>query len=112
MSEVLTGTILDGRYAVEEKLGQGGMASVYRVRHLRAGFHLALKALTLPTAAIRGRPPQEGGIQGSLGYPDVVMVVDVADVDVQPSSSICLAEARRLRRGALGRARQPSPRVR
>ncbi|HEY8073725.1 MAG TPA: protein kinase [Labilithrix sp.] len=39
------GRIIVGRYRVEEQLGEGGMGSVYRVRHVHTDEQLALKLL-------------------------------------------------------------------
>jgi serine/threonine-protein kinase len=39
------GTIVAGRYRVEELLGEGAVGAVYRVRHLHMGKELALKLL-------------------------------------------------------------------
>jgi uncharacterized protein YidB (DUF937 family) len=38
-----TGRVIGNRYEIEEALGRGGMAAVYRVRDLRTGAKLALK---------------------------------------------------------------------
>src|SRR5687767_279485 len=48
------GTTVD-RYLVESVLGEGGMAVVYRVRHVQLGSAHALKVLKLPSQAIRER---------------------------------------------------------
>ena len=39
------GTVVAGRYRVEQRLGEGGMGSVYRVEHVHTGQPLALKVL-------------------------------------------------------------------
>jgi serine/threonine-protein kinase len=39
------GTVVHGRYRVEQRLGEGGMGSVYEVEHLRTGQRHALKVL-------------------------------------------------------------------
>ena len=45
------GTVLAARYRVERRLGQGGMGSVYLVRHVRTQERLALKVLHASVAA-------------------------------------------------------------
>jgi tRNA A-37 threonylcarbamoyl transferase component Bud32 len=39
------GTVVAGRYRVRERLGEGGMGSVYKVEHVHTGQELALKVL-------------------------------------------------------------------
>jgi serine/threonine-protein kinase len=41
----MLGRVIDGRYRILSKLGQGGMGSVYRVEHLAMGKHAAMKLL-------------------------------------------------------------------
>ncbi len=41
----LVGRVLDGKYAIEESLGRGGMGAVYRARHLLIGDEVAIKIL-------------------------------------------------------------------
>jgi len=69
------------RYVVEGILGQGGAASVYRVRHVTLGSTFALKVLAVPSKSIRGRMLQEGRIQATIRSSNVVQIVDVFDVD-------------------------------
>ena len=72
------------RYVVEAMLGQGGMATVYRVRHAQLGTRHALKILSLPSASIRERLLQEGRVQATLHHPNIVAVTDVIDVSGAP----------------------------
>ena len=46
------GQVVD-RYRVECVIGEGGVAIVYRVRHVRLGSPHALKVLTVGSPAIR-----------------------------------------------------------
>ncbi len=77
------GTSLD-RYVVEARIGSGGMAVVYRVRHAQLGSLHALKVLALPMPSVRDRLLQEGRLQASLRHPNVVAVTDIIDVDGSP----------------------------
>ena len=79
----MIGTTLD-RYSVEAELGAGGMATVYRVRHLTLGSLHALKVLKVQSASIRQRLVQEGRVQATLRHPNIVAVTDVIDVDGAP----------------------------
>ncbi|GDX78721.1 hypothetical protein LBMAG42_05320 [Deltaproteobacteria bacterium] len=72
------------RYTVEALLGEGGMASVYAVRHNTLGSQHALKLLKVANDAIRDRLVSEGKVQASLRHPNIVAVTDVLMVDGQP----------------------------
>ena len=77
------GDIVD-RYVVEEFLGEGGMAWVWRVRHSQLDSLHALKVLSVPTRSVVSRLLLEGRIQGQLRHPNVVAVTDVVDVRGSP----------------------------
>jgi serine/threonine-protein kinase len=72
------------RYRVEEILGQGGTAVVYRVRHLHLGTDHALKVLTSHAGQATPRLLLEGRVQAGLRHPHVVAVTDVLHVDGAP----------------------------
>ncbi len=72
------------RYTVVDKIGSGGMAEVYRVRHNTLGTDHALKVLSLNVPAIRDRLIQEGRVQALLQHPHIVPVTDVLDVQGSP----------------------------
>jgi eukaryotic-like serine/threonine-protein kinase len=74
------GTVVD-RYEVEGVLGMGGMATVYRVRHLALGSIHALKVLHIASRSIRDRMRQEGQLQARLAHPNIVAVTDVIELD-------------------------------
>lgn len=71
------GRTLSGRYLVEEKLGEGGMATVYRARHLLVDRPVAVKIL-LPTVAsnpsIKERFRREAKNMAAIAHPNVVEV--------------------------------------
>jgi serine/threonine protein kinase len=68
------------RYALEERIGQGGMGSVYRARDLVLDRDVALKVLDLPggpQADLRARMIREAQILARLEHPAIVPVHDV-----------------------------------
>ncbi len=77
------GRVLE-RFVVEGEIGRGGMATVYRIRHLELGTAHALKVLWVTGDQVRERLVQEGRIQASLRHPNVVSVTDVLNVDGAP----------------------------
>jgi serine/threonine protein kinase len=46
----LIGTIVEGRYRIDEEVGRGGFATVWKAYHLRLGIPVAFKQLRLPVA--------------------------------------------------------------
>jgi serine/threonine-protein kinase len=76
--ETLTsGTVVAGRFRVEARLGEGGMAVVYQVFDLPTQRHLALKVLkrdlsAIPEAASRFR--REGELLVRLDHPGIVRI--------------------------------------
>jgi serine/threonine-protein kinase len=74
------GTLLDNRYEVVSKLGEGGMATIYLVRHL--GLR-SLHALKVPDPRLfqspeaRQRFTNEGRIQALLRHPHIAQVTDI-----------------------------------
>ncbi len=73
------------RYTVEQRLGSGGMAVVWLVRHNQLGTLHAMKVLSVPTASVRKRLRDEGRLQGALRHPNVVAVTDLVDVGGCPA---------------------------
>jgi eukaryotic-like serine/threonine-protein kinase len=82
MTTLDPGRVFD-RYEVLGTLGKGGMASVYRVRHLVLGHQRALKVLDIGRR-VDERLVREGVMQASLQHPNMVGVHDVVDVDGRP----------------------------
>jgi len=74
------GQIVD-RYTVLAQLGEGGMATVYKVRHHVLGSFHALKLLKVQSPTIRERLMEEGRAQATLRHANIVTVTDVIDVD-------------------------------
>lgn len=78
------GDIVGGRYRVESRLGEGGMAAVYRVRHVQLDSSHALKVLKLPAQSIRERLLQEGKVQAQLRHRNLVAVTDTVEHEGSP----------------------------
>ncbi len=76
--DTLVGTTLAGRYLVEEKVGEGGMATVFRGRHLAIRKQVAIKvldpALHIPDAVERFL--QEAQATSLIRHEHVVEVTD------------------------------------
>ncbi|MCB9778466.1 MAG: serine/threonine protein kinase [Alphaproteobacteria bacterium] len=72
------------RYLVEDVLGEGGMAVVYRVRHATLGSPHALKLLTVVGTSVQSRLLQEGRVQAGLRHENIVAVHDVVEVAGRP----------------------------
>src|SRR4051812_33413011 len=79
---LLTGHTLAGRYHVEEVIGRGGFAAVYRATDERLGRTVALKVITHSAGApelrdeIQRRFQREARAIASLHHPNVVTIYD------------------------------------
>lgn len=80
----LVGQVVDGRYEVIEKLGVGGMGTVYRARHVQIRKQVALKVL-LPELVHSGdmfkRFRQEAKAASSIGHPNIVEISDFGTLE-------------------------------
>ena len=50
----MTGRIIEGRYEVQQKLGEGGMATVYLAKDLKHNRNVALKVMKPELAVVVG----------------------------------------------------------
>src|SRR3990172_465222 len=76
-----------GRYEIKDKLGQGGMATVYRAHDPRFKRDVALKVLPptyMDNAMFRARFEREAQLIAGLEYPGIVPVYDFGEQDGQP----------------------------
>jgi eukaryotic-like serine/threonine-protein kinase len=80
----LVGRVLDGRYEVLSVLGEGGMGTVYEVRHRMLGKRFALKALRRELALdqdIAARFIQEARTAAAISHPGLVEITDFGQLD-------------------------------
>ncbi len=83
-SDPLLGEIVDDRYEIMQVLGEGGMGTVYRVRHRALERPLALKALRRDLASDRDLPQrfiQEAKAAAAVEHPNVVQITDFGTLD-------------------------------
>lgn len=91
LSGPLNGEVLDGRYRIVEKLGEGGMGTVFKVEHVRMGKMLALKVLKADASLdknIKARFRQEARVVAKLSHPNTVQVFDTGEL---PDGSLFIA---------------------
>src|SRR5712692_7054409 len=75
----LVGQTLDDKYRLEERLGVGGMGTVYRARHLLIDRPVAVKVLNprfVEDEAAQTRFRREAKVAGRLQHPNAVTVTD------------------------------------
>jgi serine/threonine protein kinase len=78
----LIGHTLDEKYRLEERLGVGGMGTVYRARHLLIDRPVAIKVLNrlfVEDEAARTRFRREARAAGRLQHPNAVTVTDFGE---------------------------------
>ncbi len=82
----MTGQILGNRYEVQELLGQGGMAQVYRARDRVLGRSVAIKILRAEytsDASLVARFQREARAAANLVHPNIVAIYDVGQDGTQ-----------------------------
>jgi serine/threonine protein kinase/CHASE2 domain-containing sensor protein len=68
--------LLDGKYEVERRLGEGGMGVVYRGHHLNLHRGVAIKVIADPSEGFADRFRIEAAALGRLKHPHIVDVMD------------------------------------
>ena len=79
MLSQMTGSLLGGRYRLEERLGAGGMGETFRALDTRLGRPVAVKLLHAHLAsdpAFVRRLEREARIVASLSHPNIVSLFD------------------------------------
>jgi eukaryotic-like serine/threonine-protein kinase len=80
----LLGTTIDGRYEVIGVVGEGGMGTVYEVRHKMLGRTFAMKLLRRDLAReadLAARFINEAKATGSIKHPHIVSITDFGRLD-------------------------------
>ncbi|MFI5305892.1 MAG: protein kinase [Polyangiales bacterium] len=78
------GTVIAGRYLVEELLGVGGMGSVYRARHQFIGRHVALKFLDpslTQNERLRKRFLGEARAANQINHEHIIDITDFGETE-------------------------------
>ncbi|MFT8394503.1 Stk1 family PASTA domain-containing Ser/Thr kinase [Propionibacterium sp.] len=86
------GTVLGGRYELQEIIGRGGMAEVWRARDLRLDRDVAVKRLRVDLAndpTFLARFEREAQSAAGLNHPNIVSVYDTGSQE-DPTSGIVL----------------------
>jgi eukaryotic-like serine/threonine-protein kinase len=79
----LLGQLIDGRYRVETRLGEGGMGRVYQVRHVALERLFAMKVLKRELATdgeLATRFVREARAAASIRHPHVVAITDFGEI--------------------------------
>ena len=88
-----------GRYLIMERLGRGGMATVFKARDPDIGRDVAIKFLHASLCEdeeYRARFLQEARSAGGLSHPNIVVVHDVGEIDRRPYMAMELLDGQPL----------------
>ena len=88
-----------GRYRINERLGRGGMATVFKAHDPDIGRDVAIKFLHASLCAdveYHSRFLREARAAGSLSHPNIVTVHDVGEIDGRPYMAMELLDGRPL----------------
>ena len=84
VSDTLIGSVFDGRYRIERKLGAGGMADVYLAEDQELGRRVAIKILNDRHAADDSfieRFRREAKNAAGLSHPNIVSIYDRGEAE-------------------------------
>jgi serine/threonine protein kinase/tetratricopeptide (TPR) repeat protein len=79
----MLGTLLN-QYRIEDKLGEGGMGTVYRARDIRLDRDVALKVLALDRSADprrKARFAREAKAASALNHPNIITIYEINSCD-------------------------------
>jgi len=78
-SDSMVGTVLEHRYEIVRKIGQGGMGAVYEATHKLLGKRVAVKVLLdkhVQKDQIVARLEQEARLASSIGHANIIDITD------------------------------------
>jgi len=83
------GQIIDNRYQIIEKIGEGGMGAVYLAQHIRLKHYVAIKQMQLvgkpeELQKFKKRFEDEAREMASFQHPNIVRVIDYGQDDNEP----------------------------
>lgn len=84
MRDRFVGTTIAGRYLIEDQLGEGGMATVYRARYTLVDRPCAVKIINPSFAAdatVRERFRREARSAQALSHPNVIEIFDQGETE-------------------------------
>jgi len=82
MEDPWIGVTLGGRYLVEDPIGEGGMATVYRARHTLVDRPVAVKIMSRSMArneSLRERFRREAKNAAALAHPNIIEIYDYGE---------------------------------
>jgi serine/threonine-protein kinase len=110
VSDTLIGSVFDGRYRIERKLGAGGMADVYLAEDQELGRRVAIKILNDRHAADDSfieRFRREAKNAASLSHPNIVSIYDRGEAEGTYYIAMEYLEGRSLKELIVGRGPAP-----
>src|SRR2546421_3525201 len=110
VSDTLIGTVFDGRYRIERKLGAGGMADVYLAEDQELGRRVAIKILNDRHAADDSfieRFRREAKNAAGLAHPNIVSIYDRGEAEGTYYIAMEYLEGRSLKELILSRGPAP-----
>jgi len=91
----LIGHVIDGKYQLQAKLGEGGMSVVYRARRVHIGDDVAVKILTgkfVKDDAALARFRREARAAAMLRHPNVITIHDFGETDDEHAPAFIVME--------------------